>query len=104
MPVLLALHDVEGDETDLPPVLRMIAPGWTVLSPRLSGNAQELVQWIQANAAERPYALGYGTGADLGATLLLHHPGVIAGAILLRPTEATVQPSAAPIEGRPVLV
>lgn len=84
MPVLLALHDSEEDN-DLPPVLRAIAPGWEIVTEH-SG---------------KPFAFGYGRGADRAAELLFS--GELAGAILLRPSEA-VPAAQQPLTGIPVAI
>lgn len=104
MPVLLALHDAEGDENDLPPVLRFLAPGWAILSPKLTGEAADLVRWIETKSPAVPYAFAYGSGADLAAELLLRHAGVLAGGILLRPSLKPTEPAAAHLRAAPVLI
>ncbi len=67
---------------DLLPVARAIAPGATILA---------LAEFEASASGGQPvYALGYAEGADLAATMLLTKPGLLAGAILLRPTQ--IQP------------
>ena len=111
LPVLL-LHGTGGDETDLVPLGREIAPGAALLSPRgnvLEGNmprffrrfreglfdendvrrrAGELANFIAearlAYGLDQPVALGYSNGANIAAAVLLLHPKTLAGAILLR--------------------
>ncbi len=113
-PTLLLLHGTGGDESDLVPLGRFVAPNWNLLSPRgnvlengaprffrrlregvfdqedLRTRTEELVQWIAA-ARERHaltkgpiVALGYSNGANIAASVLLRHPVVLDGAILLR--------------------
>jgi len=114
VPVLLLLHGTGGDEDDLVPLGRALAPGWALLSPRgqvLEGGAPRFfrrlaegvfdVEDLVARAgqladfvgeAARTYALdagrivavGYSNGANIAAALLLLRPGVLAGAALLR--------------------
>jgi predicted esterase len=49
-------------------------------------------------------AFGYSTGADLAAALLLQHPGLLAGAVLLRPGNVARPAELPPLEGTAVLV
>ncbi len=133
-PVLLLLHGTGGDEADLLPLGRQIAPGVALLSPRgkvleqgmprffrrlalnvfdeedLRFRAAELVDFLAAARAhyavgERPiYALGYSNGANMAAALLLLHPEVLEGAILLRAT-MPLHPAQSPnLMGKPVLI
>lgn len=100
---VLLLHEAGANESDLIPVGRGVAKGAALLSPRLpvfdqpAVRAAELAAFVKDSAvqygfdASKVYALGYSTGADLAAALLLFHPGVIAGAVLLR-----ARPVAAP--------
>ena len=111
---LLLLHGTGGDEDDLVPLGRALVPGWALLSPRgkvLEGGAprffrrlaegvfdhddlvartHELAGFVEAAAAEygldrgRIVAAGFSNGANIGAALLLLHPGLLAGAVLLR--------------------
>jgi phospholipase/carboxylesterase len=109
---LLLLHGTGGDENDLIPLGRMVAPGAPLLSPRgkvmESGmprffrrlaegvfdeadvrlRAGELADFIAAARATyglaAPIALGYSNGANIAAAVLLLHPEALAGAILLR--------------------
>lgn len=109
---VLTLHDDGGDENDLLPVGRALAPGAGVLSPRLRADEEvtQLADWIDAAAqhygldAGKIFALGYAYGADLAAGLLLRRPGTIAGGILLRPAGA-IRPELLPrLNGAPVLI
>jgi len=112
-PTILALHGTGGDEHDLVPLARQIAPGAAILSPR--GNVSErgaprffrrlaegvfdmadlhartaaLGEWLDEMAAHydldraRIIALGYSNGANIAASLLLSGHH-LAGGILLR--------------------
>jgi len=114
VPALLLLHGTGGDEDDLVPLGRALAPDWALLSPRgqvLEGGAPRFfrrlaegvfdVEDLVARAgqladfvgeAARTYSLdegrivavGYSNGANIAAALLLLRPGVLAGAALLR--------------------
>lgn len=125
-PTLLALHGTGGDENDLVPLARMVSADSAVLSPRgavlengmprffrrlaegvfdlddLRVRTGELAGFV-AEAARRygfdparVVALGYSNGANIAASLMLSHPGVLAGGILLRamvPFEPATVPS-----------
>src|SRR5882757_915112 len=112
---VLLLHGTGGDENDLVPVGRALAPGAAILSPRgrvlemgaprffkriaagvfdeteVRQRAAELAEWIgwavekYGIDASRLYAMGYSNGANIAAAMMLLHPGVIAGGVLLRP-------------------
>ena len=123
---ILALHGTGGDENDLLPVVRALAPGAAVLSPRgravqngairffnegeIRSRAADLAAWIEAAVqqysldAGRVYAIGYSNGASIAAALMLLHPGAIAGGYLLRPS-VVVRPEVIPnLNGAPVLI
>ncbi|GIW23877.1 alpha/beta hydrolase [Meiothermus sp.] len=112
---LLLLHGTGGNEHDLVPLAAQLAPGVSVLSPRgkvlengaprffkrlamgvfdeddLKAQAADLAQFVRDAAqrygldARKVYALGYSNGANMAAALMLLHPEVLAGAVLLRP-------------------
>ena len=112
---LLALHGTGGDENDLISLGQTIAPGAAILSPRgnvlengaprffkrlaegvfdpreVRSRAEDLARFIQAATAryaldpERIFALGYSNGANAASAAMLIQPGLIKGAILLRP-------------------
>jgi predicted esterase len=114
VPTLLLLHGTGGNEDDLIPLGRAIAPGVGMLSPRgntlergmprffkrlaegvfdledLRVRTDELASFVKDAAARhgfepsRTVAVGYSNGANIGASLLFRHPGLLAGAILLR--------------------
>jgi phospholipase/carboxylesterase len=129
---LLLLHGTGGDEDDLLPLGRMVAPGSPLLSPRgkvleagmprffrrlaegvfdeqdVRRRAHELADFV-AEARSRygiasPIAFGYSNGANIAAAIMLERPEALAGAVLLR---AMVPLSATPpvnLAGKPVLL
>jgi phospholipase/carboxylesterase len=132
LPPLLLLHGTGGDETDMLPLGREIAPGAALLSPRgnvLEGDmprffrrfreglfdeddvrrrANELAHFVaearRAYAIGAPVALGYSNGANIAAAVLLLHPKALAGAILLRATTPLADPPRPDLSGVPVLI
>jgi predicted esterase len=128
------LHGPGGNEDDLLPIGRALAPAASVLSPRgkvleagessfftkaASGSAdegeirtraEELSEWIRSAAAHygldpgRIFALGFSNGADIATSLMLLRPGTIAGAVLLRPA-MIFRPEPLPdLKNAPVLI
>ena len=111
-PPLLLLHGTGGDEHDLLPQGRAIAPGSALLAPRgkvlergmprffrrlaegvldeadLRHRAEELAGFVAeargAYGLAAPIALGFSNGANIAAAMLLLQPQALAGAILLR--------------------
>ncbi|HJQ11245.1 MAG TPA: alpha/beta hydrolase [Gemmatimonadaceae bacterium] len=113
--VLLVLHGTGGNENDLIGIGQAIAPGAAILSPRgnvlengaprffkrlaegvfdpkeVRSRGEELARFIRAAVvtyrldSARIFALGYSNGANIASTVMLIEPGVIQGAILLRP-------------------
>jgi phospholipase/carboxylesterase len=111
-PPLLVLHGTGGDENDLVPVARMVAPGAALLSPRgkvlergmprffrrlaegvfdvgdVIFRANELADFVAAARKEygiaAPVAFGYSNGANIAAAMMLLRPETLAGGILLR--------------------
>jgi phospholipase/carboxylesterase len=131
---VLLLHGSGGDENDLLPVGRAVAPGAAFLSPRgkvlergmarffqpagkngfdaaeVALRAAELAEWLALAARQyaidsaRIYALGYSNGANMAAAMMLLTPGAIAGACLLR-ARVVVTPAPLPeLNGSPVLI
>ena len=114
-PTLLLLHGTGGDEHDLIPLGKMLAPGVGLLSPRgkvvehgaprffrrlaegvfdlddLAVRTEELGDFVTAAAAEygfdatRVIAVGFSNGANIAASLMFRRPGVLRGAVLLSP-------------------
>lgn len=129
---LLLLHGTGGDERDLLPLGRTLAPRASLLSPRgkvLEGTAprffrrlaegvfdeadlrrrtDELAEFV-LRARERhglpaPIALGFSNGANIAAALLLQRPEVLAGAALLRAMAPFREAVPADLTGKPVLI
>src|SRR4026209_2924110 len=112
---LLLLHGTGGNERDLIPLGRELDPNASLLSPRgkilengmprffrrlaegvfdledLKARTHELADFVLAAAREygfdagRVFAAGYSNGANIAASSLLLRPGMLAGAVLLRP-------------------
>jgi predicted esterase len=100
--ILLALHGPGGDERDFEHVARVLMPGALILCPRVDAGLSE---WLEAYPREgRPaFGFGYSTGADFAARLLLTKPGLLAGAVLLRPTSIETPDPLPELQGVPVL-
>jgi phospholipase/carboxylesterase len=109
---LLLLHGTGGDENDLVPLGRAVAPGVALLSPRgkvlengmprffrrlaegvfdeedVRARAHELADFVTAARAHyrlaAPIALGYSNGANIAAAVMLLRPDALAGGVLLR--------------------
>jgi phospholipase/carboxylesterase len=111
---LLLLHATGGTENDLLPLGRRLGPGLALLSPRgrvlegtmprffrrlaegvfdqadLALRTDELARFVRAATERyqldpaRIVAVGFSNGANIAGSLLLRHPGVLAGAILFR--------------------
>jgi len=111
-PTLLLLHGTGGNEHDLLDLGRILSPQAALLSPRgqvlehgmprffrrlaegvfdqddLRRRSQDLATFLAAASAayqfdpRRIIAVGYSNGANIAASLLLLHPGVLAGAVL----------------------
>ena len=130
---LLLLHGTGGDENDLMPLGRMVAPGAALLSPRgkvlengmprffrrlaegvfdendVRARAHELADFIAA-AREHyrisaPIALGYSNGANIAAAVMLLRPEALAGGVLLRAMMPLAEPEATGgLAGKQVLI
>jgi predicted esterase len=108
---LLLLHETGATENDLIPIGRAVARNAALLSPRLGETqSSEIANFIAQAAAQynfdpdKLYALGYASGADLAASLLVLHPKLLAGVILLRGV-LPVRPEPMPdLAGTPVLI
>ena len=113
-PTLLLLHGTGGDENDLVPLAKLVAPGAAWLSVRgnvleqgmprffrrlaegvfdledLHRRTGELGDFVQAASGaygfspDRLYALGFSNGANIAGSLLLSRPSVLAGGVLIR--------------------
>jgi predicted esterase len=131
---LLLLHGTGGDEHDLLPLGRQLAPGAALLSPRgdvlergaprffrrlaegifdladVERRTHALADFIAAAAREygfdvsRLTAVGFSNGANIAASLLLLRPESLAAAVLLRPM-VVLEPAAVPgLHGKRVLI
>ena len=124
-PPLLLLHGTGGNENDLLPIGRQLAPGAALLSPRgnvsengmprffrrfaegvfdledVAKRTQSLAHFVRDAATEYGFApgaltaLGYSNGANIAASVLLLRPESLAGAVLLRPM-VVLQPKQLP--------
>ncbi len=111
---LLLLHGTGGNEEDLIPLGQQLLPGAAILSPRgkvsehgaprffrrlaegvfdhedLLFRTHELADFVDQAATEYGFdrqklvAVGYSNGANIAASLMLLHPGLLRAAILLR--------------------
>jgi predicted esterase/catechol 2,3-dioxygenase-like lactoylglutathione lyase family enzyme len=131
---LLLLHGTGGDERDLLPLGRLLAPGAALLSPRgpvnengmprffrrvaegvfdvddLFARAGDLAAFLDEAAAHygldrgRIFAAGFSNGANAAVGVLLRHPGALSGAVLLSPM-LPYDPGEPPsLEGVPVFI
>jgi predicted esterase/catechol 2,3-dioxygenase-like lactoylglutathione lyase family enzyme len=112
---LLLLHGTGGDENDLLPLGRALLPGAGMLSPRgqvlergasrffrrlaegvfdqedLARRTDDLARFVKAAAqyyrlaASAVVGVGFSNGANIAASLLFRHPGMLRTAILLSP-------------------
>jgi phospholipase/carboxylesterase len=131
-PALLLLHGTGGNENDLIPLGRMIAPGAALLSPRgkvlengmprffrrladgifdeddVRRRAGEVADFVAEARAHygiaTPIAVGYSNGANTAAAMLLLRPDALAGAILLRATVPLSQTSPVDLTGKAALI
>jgi phospholipase/carboxylesterase len=133
-PVLLMLHGTGGDEREMIELGRSLAPGDALIAPRgrvseggmarfftrepsdpfrfpdLRERTRELADFVDEALAARGLtgrpvvAVGYSNGANVAASLLLHHPGALAGAALLRGLLPAAPPEGLDLSGVRVLV
>jgi phospholipase/carboxylesterase/glyoxalase family protein len=115
LPTVLVLHGTGGDENDLLPLGKNLAPGAALLSPRgkilengmprffrrlamgvfdeqdLRFRTQELAAFVRSSSdrygfdAGNVVAVGYSNGANIAASMLLLHPQVLRAAVLFSP-------------------
>jgi phospholipase/carboxylesterase len=132
MPPILLLHGTGGDEDDLIPLGRFVAPGAALLSPRgkvlergmprffrrlsegvfdeddVRLRAGELADFVaearRTYGLAAPIAVGFSNGANVAAALLLLRPEALAGAVLLRAMAPLRQPPQVDLSGKPVLL
>jgi phospholipase/carboxylesterase len=133
-PVVLLLHGTGGDERDLLPLGRELAPGAPLLAPRgtvlegamprffrrlregvfdeddLTARAAELAGFLAAAAGGYGFtpgslvAVGFSNGANIASALLLTHPDAISDAILIAAMPPFVVAPAADLAGHRVLI
>lgn len=129
---LLLLHGTGGNESSLLGLGRALAPRAALLAPRgkvlengmprffrrfaegvfdeadLRERAGELAAFVSeartTYGLPSPVALGFSNGANIAAAVLLLHPDVLAGAILLRAMAPFTEAPAAELRGKPVLL
>ena len=131
---LLLLHGTGGDGDSLLQLGYTIAPGATLVSPvgkvlengarrffrreaegvfdqeDLLLRTRELGDFIRDAAIaynldpHRIVAVGYSNGANIASSLMLRHPGVVAGAILFRPMVPFTPTSRVVLSGVPILI
>lgn len=131
---LVLLHGTGGNEADLMPLARHVAPRATLLGVRGRSTEEGILRWFrrlsstsfdQADirfeaeaftafiaeavkayglAPDRMSFLGYSNGANLLAATMLLHPGPVARAILLRPVMVLDAAPAADLSGSRVLM
>ena len=131
---VLLLHGTGGSEDDLIPLGQDLAPGAAILSPRgkISENGyprffrrlaegvfdmedlifrtHQLAEFVEKAADEYGFdreklvGVGYSNGANIAASLILLHPGLLKAAVLFRsmvPLEPEVTPD---LSGMPVFM
>jgi phospholipase/carboxylesterase len=131
-PPLLLLHGTGGDENDLLPLGRTVAPGSALLSPRgqvlergmprffrrlaegvfdeqdVRRRANELADFVQAARSHysiaAPVALGFSNGANIAAAMLLLRPEVLQGAVLLRAMAPLAETPSVDLSHKQVLI
>ncbi|MCS6938819.1 MAG: alpha/beta hydrolase [Roseiflexaceae bacterium] len=131
---LFLLHGTGGNEHDLLPLGRALAPSAALLSPRgsvlehgmprffrrfaegvfdtddIRRRARELARFLDAAAAtygfdrKRVVAAGYSNGANIAAAMLLLHGAVFSGAVLFRPMTPLVPDPLPDLARTPILV
>ena len=133
-PTLLLLHGTGGNEEDLVPLGETLAPGAAFLSPRgkvseygaprffrrlaegvfdhedLLFRTHELAEFVQVASEEYGFdaskvvAVGYSNGANVAASTILLHPGLLRAAVLFR-AMVPFEPDLAPdLSGMPVFL
>jgi phospholipase/carboxylesterase len=131
-PPILLLHGTGGDEDDLLPLGRLVAPGSALLSPRgkvlergmprffrrlaegvldeadVRFRAGELADFVaearQIYRLAPPIAVGFSNGANVAAAMLMLRPATLGGAVLLRAMAPLREPPKVDLTGKPVLL
>lgn len=133
-PALLMLHGTGGDEHEMLALGRSLAPAAPLIAPRgrvsehgmarffsrspadpflfpdLVERTDELAAFIRDAVAahglgDRPLvAVGYSNGANAAVSVMLRHPGLLAGGALLRPLLPSAPPAGLDLSGTRVLV
>lgn len=133
-PALLMLHGTGGDERDMLGLGRALVPDATLVAPRgriseggmarffsrtaadpfvfpdFDERIDDLAAFVRRAVEEHAldgralYAVGYSNGANAAVGLMLRHPGLIAGAALLRPMLPAPPPAGLDLVGTRVLV
>jgi phospholipase/carboxylesterase len=131
-PPVLLLHGTGGDENDLLPFGRVIAPGSALIA--LRGNvlengmprffrriregvfdeadvrrrAHELADFVdelcRSHELAVPVAVGFSNGANIAAAVLLLRPETLDGAVLMRAVPPLKKPPASNLSGKPILI
>src|SRR5919107_2271169 len=131
-PTLILLHGTGGDENDLLPLGRMLDERAALLSPRgkvlengmprffrrlsmgvfdeedLVRRTHELARFVEEATSEygldpqRLFTVGFSNGANIAASLLLLHPNLLAGAVLLRAMVPFEAETPSDLQGTPV--
>jgi phospholipase/carboxylesterase len=131
---LLLLHGTGGSEHDLLPLRDVLSPDGAVLSPRglvlengmprffrrlsegvfdeedLVRRADELAAFVRAASAyyslapQSLVAVGFSNGANIASAMLLRHPDLLRGALLMAAMVPYTSPPDVDLAGLPVLV
>ncbi len=131
---LLLLHGTGGDENDLLPLGRRLAPDAALLSPRgrvlengaprffrrlaegvfdeadLKFRANELADFVERAAARYGFdksnvvAIGYSNGANIASAMMLLRPRLLRGAALFRPMRPFVPEQMPDLSGVPIFI
>jgi phospholipase/carboxylesterase/glyoxalase family protein len=133
-PTVLLLHGTGGNEEDLVPLGETLAPGAALLSPRgkvseygaprffrrlaegvfdhedLLFRTHELAEFVEAASEEYGFdrsklaAVGYSNGANVAASTILLHPGLLRTAVLFK-AMVPFEPDESPdLSGMPVFM
>lgn len=131
---ILALHGTGGDENDLLPLARLLAPDANILSPRgkvleggmprffrrlamgvfdvedLKQRSLELIRFVDdaSNSygfvRDEVMAVGYSNGANIAGSILLLEPEALAGAALLHAMKPFDTDGSESLGGKPVFL